>query len=121
MVRFFTLRHILLRLDFYVRHYATFITNFLKHILFSIFSEFPTFRLTFKITDVFLCPIREKCEAFLRAQKNVGEKNTQRAFQRKAHARLWFFEPRAAACRRRSSYCLLNAGFTLFYFYIIIL
>jgi hypothetical protein len=28
------------------------------------------------VTDVFFAPDKEKCEAFLRAQKNVAEQNT---------------------------------------------
>jgi hypothetical protein len=38
-----------------------------------------------------LRPIKEKCEAFLRAQKNVAEKN-----RTKGAARLRFFAARAA-------------------------
>ena len=37
--------------------------------------NFRNFHITFKVHDVFLCPIR-KMRSILRAQKNVAEKNT---------------------------------------------
>jgi len=43
-------------------------------------------------------PDKEKCEAFLRAQKTLAEKN-----RAEGKARTWFFVARAAY-RRRSSY-----------------
>jgi len=48
-------------------------------------------------------PDKEKCEAFLRAQKNVLEQNTT-----KGEARLVFCGSRAAV-RRRSIYRVLHA------------
>jgi hypothetical protein len=34
------------------------------------------------VTDVFFAPDKEKCEAFLRAQKNVAEQNTTKGVAR---------------------------------------
>ena len=61
-----------------------------------------------------MCPIRKNTKYFYGHKKMWVKETTQRAFQRLAHAQLWFSEPRAAACRRRSSYCLLSDRFCIY-------